>query len=68
MPENEVDWEHLAQELAEVCAENRRLESRVRDTEVALREAEQRLQQAQKMETLGTLVAGWPMRSTTPST
>ena len=58
MPENEFDREHLAQELADACAENRRLESRVRDTEVALREAEQRLQQAQKMETLGTLVAG----------
>lgn len=58
MPEHEVDREHLAHELADACAENRRLESRVRDTEVALREAEQRLQQAQKMETLGTLVAG----------
>jgi signal transduction histidine kinase/ActR/RegA family two-component response regulator len=58
MPEHEVDREYLAHELADACAENRRLESRVRDTEVALREAEQRLQQAQKMETLGTLVAG----------
>jgi len=58
MTENEFDREHLVQQLAEACAQNRRLESRVRTTEIALREAEQRLQQAQKMETLGTLVAG----------
>jgi len=58
MTENEFDREHLVQQLAEACAQNRRLESRVRNTEIALREAEQRLQQAQKMETLGTLVAG----------
>ena len=58
MTENEFDREHLVQQLAEACAQNRRLESRVRNTEIALHEAEQRLQQAQKMETLGTLVAG----------
>ena len=58
MTENEFDREHLVQQLAEACAQNRRLESRVRNTEITLREAEQRLQQAQKMETLGTLVAG----------
>lgn len=58
MTENESDREHLVQQLAEACAQNRRLESRVRNTEITLREAEQRLQQAQKMETLGTLVAG----------
>ena len=58
MTENEFDREHLVQQLAEACAQNRRLESRARNTEIALREAEQRLQQAQKMETLGTLVAG----------
>ncbi len=58
MTENEYDREHLVQQLAEACAQNRRLESRVRNTEIALHEAEQRLQQAQKMETLGTLVAG----------
>ena len=58
MTDNEFDREHLVQQLAEACAQNRRLESRVRDTEITLREAEQRLQQAQKMETLGTLVAG----------
>jgi len=58
MTENEFDREHLVQQLADACAQNRRLESRVRNTEITLREAEQRLQQAQKMETLGTLVAG----------
>ena len=58
MTDNEFDREHLVQQLAEACAQNRRLESRARNTEIALREAEQRLQQAQKMETLGTLVAG----------
>jgi signal transduction histidine kinase/ActR/RegA family two-component response regulator len=58
MTENEFDREHLVQQLAEACAQNRRLESRVRNAEITLREAEQRLQQAQKMETLGTLVAG----------
>jgi signal transduction histidine kinase len=58
MTENEFDREQLAQQLEEARAENRRLESRVRNTEIALRDAEQRLQQAQKMETLGTLVAG----------
>jgi signal transduction histidine kinase len=58
MTENESDREHLVQQLAEACAQNRRLESRLRNTEITLREAEQRLQQAQKMETLGTLVAG----------
>jgi signal transduction histidine kinase/ActR/RegA family two-component response regulator len=58
MTENEFDREHLVQQLAEACAQNRRLESCVRNTEITLREAEQRLQQAQKMETLGTLVAG----------
>jgi signal transduction histidine kinase/ActR/RegA family two-component response regulator len=58
MTENEFDREHLVQQLADACAQNRRLESRVRNTEIGLREAEQRLQQAQKMETLGTLVAG----------
>lgn len=58
MTENEFDREQLVQQLVEACAQNRRLESRVRNTEITLREAEQRLQQAQKMETLGTLVAG----------
>jgi signal transduction histidine kinase/ActR/RegA family two-component response regulator len=47
-----------AEEIARLQAENRRLESTVRKTETALREAHDQLQQAQKMETLGTLVAG----------
>jgi signal transduction histidine kinase len=40
------------------CAECQRLESLLRKTELALKEAEHQLQQAQKMEALGTLVAG----------
>ena len=46
MTENEFDRKHLVQQLADACAQNRRLESRVRNTEITLREAEQRLQQA----------------------
>ena len=40
------------------CDECRRLESLLRKTELALGDAERQLQQAQKMEALGTLVAG----------
>lgn len=40
------------------CEECRRLESLLRKTELALDGAERQLQQAQKMEALGTLVAG----------
>jgi signal transduction histidine kinase len=40
------------------CEECRRLESLLRKTELALADAERQLQQSQKMEALGTLVAG----------
>ncbi|MGE5255030.1 MAG: ATP-binding protein [Hyphomicrobiales bacterium] len=50
--------EDLLQELDAACSECKRLESLVLKGEHALRETEQQLQQAQKMETLGTLVAG----------
>ena len=40
------------------CDECRRLESLLRKTELALGDAERQLQQSQKMEALGTLVAG----------
>ena len=50
--------EQLIQELAEARRENQRLDALLAKTERALKEAEQSLQQAQKMETLGTLVAG----------
>jgi len=50
--------EELLQELAAVRSECKRLESLVLKAERALKDAEQQLQQAQKMETLGTLVAG----------
>ena len=43
---------------AERCEECRRLESALRKTELALDDVERQLQQAQKMEVLGTLVAG----------
>ncbi|MFO7708100.1 MAG: ATP-binding protein [Desulfobacterales bacterium] len=58
MPPNELIRDETAEEIARLRAENRRLESIVRKSETALREVEQQLQQAQKMETLGTLVAG----------
>ena len=50
--------EQLIQELAEARRENQRLDALLAKTERALKEAEQSLHQAQKMETLGTLVAG----------
>lgn len=43
---------------ADRCEECRRLESLLRKAELALGDAERQLQQAQKMEALGTLVAG----------
>jgi signal transduction histidine kinase len=48
----------LAQQLEDARRENHRLEALLSQTERTLGEAEQSLQQAQKMETLGTLVAG----------
>jgi C4-dicarboxylate-specific signal transduction histidine kinase len=50
--------EDLLQDLAAARSECKRLESLVRMREQALKEAGQQLQQAQKMEALGTLVAG----------
>jgi signal transduction histidine kinase len=48
----------LQQELAAARTECQRLESLLLEKEQALKDAEQQLQQAQKMEALGTLVAG----------
>jgi len=50
--------EGLLQELAATRTECKRLEALVHTREQALKEAGQQLQQAQKMEALGTLVAG----------
>jgi signal transduction histidine kinase len=50
--------EDLLQELAVARSECKRLEFLVLKSERALKDTEQQLQQAQKMETLGTLVAG----------
>jgi signal transduction histidine kinase len=47
-----------ASEPPDAASECRRLESLLRQTELALKDAERQLQQAQKMEALGTLVAG----------
>jgi signal transduction histidine kinase len=47
-----------ASQAAARCDECRRLDSALRKTELALGDAERQLQQAQKMEALGTLVAG----------
>lgn len=58
MAPKEPSREELVAQIARLRAENRRLESAVRKTESALKEVEDQLQQAQKMETLGTLVAG----------
>jgi signal transduction histidine kinase len=58
MPSKEANRDESLPEIARLRAENRRLESLARRTETALKEVEQQLQQAQKMETLGTLVAG----------
>jgi signal transduction histidine kinase len=50
--------EDLPQELASALSECRRLESLLLKAERSLKDTEQQLHQAQKMETLGTLVAG----------
>lgn len=50
--------ENILPAPAAKCSECKRLESLVLKAEHALRDTEQQLQQAQKMETLGTLVAG----------
>jgi signal transduction histidine kinase len=58
MPPKEPNRQDALQEIEQLRAENRRLETLARKSEAALRQVEQQLQQAQKMETLGTLVAG----------
>ncbi len=58
MTENDPVPAKRIQEPADRCGECRRLESLLRKTEQALGDAERQLQQAQKMEALGTLVAG----------
>ncbi|RPJ76569.1 MAG: hypothetical protein EHM15_01745, partial [Desulfobacteraceae bacterium] len=58
MAPKETSREEWVEQVARLRAENRRLESAVRKTETALKAVKDQLQQAQKMETLGTLVAG----------
>ncbi|MGD2188128.1 MAG: response regulator [Desulfobacterales bacterium] len=56
--DQEKSRQRLIRELMELREQARQLESRQRHVEEALKESQQQLQQAQKMETLGTLVAG----------
>lgn len=58
MSENNAIPANRAHQPADRCNECRRLEALLRKTELALAHAERQLQQAQKMEALGTLVAG----------
>ena len=58
MRDQEKSRQHLIRELLELREEAGRLKSRHRIVEEALQKSEQQLQQAQKMEALGTLVAG----------
>jgi signal transduction histidine kinase/CheY-like chemotaxis protein len=58
MTEEDPGREDAWQALAEARAECKRLSSLLLKSEAACRDTEQQLQQAQKMETLGTLVAG----------
>jgi signal transduction histidine kinase len=58
MADEDRSREALIQELEAVRSECKQLESHSRRIERALHETEQQLQQAQKMEALGTLVAG----------
>jgi signal transduction histidine kinase len=58
MRDQEKSRQLLIRELLELRAETGQLKSRHRLAEEALKESQQQLQQAQKMETLGTLVAG----------
>ena len=56
--ENHKKREQLIREMAELRKQFKQLAARQRRDNQALRECQQQLQQAQKMETLGTLVAG----------
>jgi signal transduction histidine kinase len=58
MTENDLRPPKGVPEPAQAGSECRRLESQLRQTELALKDTERQLQQAQKMEALGTLVAG----------
>ena len=58
MKDQEKSRQGLIRELMELRERQRQLESQQRNVEEALRESQQQLHQAQKMETLGTLVAG----------
>jgi signal transduction histidine kinase/CheY-like chemotaxis protein len=58
MRDQEKSRQLLIRELLELREETGRLKSRHRLAEKALKESQQQLQQAQKMEALGTLVAG----------
>ncbi len=58
MKDQEKSRQGLIRELMEVRERERQLKSRQRHVEEALRDSQQQLHQAQKMETLGTLVAG----------
>ena len=58
MSEQEKSRQQLIRELMELREEARRLKYSQRRVEAALKESQLQLQQAQKMETLGTLVAG----------
>jgi signal transduction histidine kinase/CheY-like chemotaxis protein len=58
MRDQEKSRQLLIRELLELREETGQLKSRHRQAEEALKESQQQLQQAQKMEALGTLVAG----------
>ncbi|MDX1708626.1 MAG: histidine kinase dimerization/phospho-acceptor domain-containing protein, partial [Desulfobacterales bacterium] len=58
MRDQEKTRQQLIRELMELREQAWQLESQHRHARKALRESQQQLQQAQKMETLGTLVAG----------
>jgi signal transduction histidine kinase/ActR/RegA family two-component response regulator len=58
MQDQEKTRQQLIRELMDLREKSRRLESQRRRAEEALKESQQQLQQAQKMEALGTLVAG----------